>query len=477
MFSVRLSDIPRTTSFRVALLFMLLFGTTSLALFGYIYWRTSSYLSVHIDHTLERKVYNYSRMTPHDMLAEATEHTGHDAAGLAPVGLFDATGHWRLGGLQQKPYIPAWDVPFNFSRTGNDGSLQHLRGVAHVLADGNVLVMAADVRDISEFGQAILGALESGGVIMLILGLLGATAMGLSTQRRLQGVTSAIQRIVKGDLSKRLPVRGVTDDVDQLAVVVNHMLDEIERLMHEVKGVCDDIAHDLRTPLTNLLAGLERAQRRGEMSQSEYQQAIEQAISQARGLLATFRALLRISEIEDNARRVGFARLDLNRIATDIAEFFEPMADEKQISLHWERSRSAVWITGDADLLFDAMCNLLDNALKFTPSGGAVWITLNAQPHYAVLSVSDNGPGVPEADREAVLRRFFRSERSRHTAGNGLGLSMVAAVARLHDVDVSLHDAQPGCQVRLRFTTEADPAVIGLKPVTESLPTAPIAAI
>lgn len=454
MFFARLRDIPRTTSFRVALLFMLLFGGTSLTLFGYIYWRTSDYLSAHVDANITRHLGNYSHMSRKDMLAEAIEHTGHDTIGYSPLGLFDEQGHWQLGGLTTQPTIPTYDRPFNFTRPGTDGAPQHLRGVAHVLANGDTLIMAKDVRDISDFGAAILGALESGCVIMLILGLFGATAMGLSTQRRLQGVTGAMERIVKGDLSKRLPVRGTTDDVDRLAVVVNRMLDEIERLMHEVKGVCDDIAHDLRTPLTNLLAGLERAERRSEMSQAEYQHAIEQAIAQARGLLVTFRALLRISEIEDNARRVSFARLDLNRIASDIAEFFEPRAEEKNIALSWHGHAAPVWVVGDADLLFDALCNLLDNALKFTQAGGKVAIKLDIRQDNALLIVSDNGPGVPEADREAVLRRFFRSERSRNTAGNGLGLSMVAAVARMHDINLSLHDANPGCEVRLQMALD-----------------------
>jgi signal transduction histidine kinase len=228
------------------------------------------------------------------------------------------------------------------------------------------------------------------------------------------------------------------------------MLDEIERLMSEVKGVCDDIAHDLRTPLTRLLAGLERAERRA-LSTEDYAQAIEQAIGEARGLLVTFRALLRISEIEDSARRTGFVPVDLSRIAEDVVEFFEPLADEKHIALCFTGQVEAAWVLGDADLLFDATCNLVDNAIKFTPPSGRVEVRVNAtnDGEHLELTVLDTGPGIPEEEREAVFRRFYRSERSRHTPGNGLGLSMVAAVARLHEMTLDVQDASPGCRIAL----------------------------
>ena len=454
MFSVRLREIPRTTSFRVALLFLLLFGATSLALFGYIYWQTAGYLSSQIDATLTRQTSKYSQMYPSLVVHEIIEHQAHDAEGRYPQSVFDAQGQ-KLGGmLDALPEFTAYDHAFEFRPPDQEGKRRRLRGMVHRLPDGRTVLVAANMHDIREFDELLLRALESGGAIMLAIGLLGATAMGLSAGRRLDGVTHAIERIVKGDLSKRLPLQGSKDDVDRLASVVNNMLDEIERLMHEVKGVCDDVAHDLRTPLTRLLAGLERAERR-DLSELEYKEAITEAIEQARGLLVTFRALLRISEIEDSARRTGFVRIDLQQIVADAADFFEPLAEEKEIHLHYATPSEPLWITGDADLLFDALSNLVDNALKFTAPGGTVFLSLRADTQEATLSVSDNGPGIPEAEREAVLRRFYRSERSRHTAGNGLGLSLVAAVARLHDMQLLIRDAAPGCEVVLNMRLQA----------------------
>jgi signal transduction histidine kinase len=219
--------------------------------------------------------------------------------------------------------------------------------------------------------------------------------------------------------------------------------------MSEVKGVCDDIAHDLRTPLTRLIAGLERAQRRG-LDEREHAQVIDSALADAKGLLSTFRALLRISEIEDSVRRSHFAPVDLNRIGEDAVEFFEPLAEERGISVHLVAGKGPAMISGDPQLLFDATCNLLDNAIKFSPDHSVITVEVSNANRTVALTVADQGPGIPEAEREAVFRRLYRSESSRHTVGNGLGLSMVAAVARLHELALEVSDANPGCIITIK---------------------------
>jgi signal transduction histidine kinase len=280
------------------------------------------------------------------------------------------------------------------------------------------------------------------------IGLAGAAVVGAGAVSRIDGVTRAIERIVNGDLSERLPGGGTGGDLGRLILVVNRMLDQIERLMREVKGVTEDIAHDLRTPLTRLLAGLERTRRRS-LSADAYAVAVDEAIAETTGILATFSALLRIAEIEDGARRAGFRTLDLNDVAADVAEFYEPLAEGKGISLSLQRAATPAEMAGDPSLLFEAIGNLVDNAIKFTPSGGRVAIgTFNGGDQVSV-EVRDTGPGIAEAEREAVLRRFYRAEKSRRTRGSGLGLSLVAAVARLHGLDLAIGDAVPGCRVRL----------------------------
>ncbi|MFK3972053.1 sensor histidine kinase [Pseudomonas sp. NPDC087358] len=448
MFSVHLSEIPRTISFRTALMSLALFGFSFLGLFGYIYWQTAGYLTAETDVALHRQIDNRSAQPADLRLQEIRKHTGQDIEGRLPHSLFDAQGKLIAGAIGQLPAFSGYDKGNEFVWDKGHGHHRPVRFMVHRLEDGQTLLAAQDIHDIREFDELLVNALISGGSLLLVVGLLGAVLLGYSARRRLDTLSRSIERIVKGELTERLPTRGNGDDIDRIATVVNQMLDELERLMSEVKGVCDDIAHDLRTPLTRLLAGLERAQRRN-LREEQYAAAIDAAIEDARGLLSTFRALLRISEIEASARRSNFARIDLNRICEDAAEFFEPLAEEKAIRLQFLPSAAPCLLFGDAQLLFDATCNLLDNAIKFSPDGSLVSLQVISDLTRAGIRVSDNGPGIPEPERDAVFRRLYRSESSRHTAGNGLGLSMVWAVAKLHEMTVQVRDAQPGCQIEL----------------------------
>jgi signal transduction histidine kinase len=444
----RLSEIPRTISFRTGLLFLGLFGCSFLALFGYIYWQTAFYLKTEADTALYRQVENRSAQDPELRLHEIRKHVAQDTEARLPHSLFDAQGQYIAGAIRELPVYTALDKPQEFRWLRANGHHRPIRFIVHRLDDGKLLLVAQDVHDIREFDELLINALISGGLLLLLVGLVGAVGLGFLAHRRLDKVNRSIKGIIEGDLSGRLPVRGNNDDIDRLALVVNGMLDELERLMSEVKGVCDDIAHDLRTPLTRLIAGLERAQRR-DMASTDYAASVDAALSEAKGLLLTFKALLRISEIENSARRSHFAPIDLNLIAADAAELYEPLAEERGTTLTVDNSQAPAIIAGDAQLLFDALCNLLDNAIKFSPDHSQVRMSVIADASGVGIHVTDNGPGIPEAERQAVLRRLYRAEASRHTPGNGLGLSMVAAVARLHDLQLTVSDAGPGCRVEL----------------------------
>ena len=203
-----------------------------------------------------------------------------------------------------------------------------------------------------------------------------------------------------------------------------------------------------------MLAGLERARRRAG-SPEQYVAAIEDAIIETNSILQTFSAMLRISEVESGARRAGFTSVDLQQVATDAFEFYEPLADEKGVRLVWQPDGPAAELPGDPSLLFEAVGNLLDNAIKFTPPGGRVAVRIFSDPSRNGVEVSDNGPGIPCHERDAVLRRFYRVEHSRNTPGTGLGLALVAAVARLHGMQLVMADAAPGCRMTLvRITAE-----------------------
>jgi signal transduction histidine kinase len=450
MSSVGLSDIPRTTSFRLALLFLGLFGAASLILFGFMYWQTARYLSNGVDDWLGSEMASRSAEHSSERMRQLNTRTMLDPESRRPIALFDAAGHWVAGGAATLPApLPVMDRPFDFMlRRGNETA--PFRGILHRLASDDILLVATDMREIRQFRELLLNAMASGALVVLALGMTGAVLTGAGALGRIDGVTRAIERIVNGDLSERLPTSRKGGDVNRLIQVVNRMLDEIERLMNDVKGVTEDIAHDLRTPLTRLLAGLERVRRR-DATAEEYVAAVEEAIAETKGVLTTFGALLRIAEVEAGARRAGFRTLDLTTVATDVAELYEPMAEGKHILLSVENdvATASAELAGDPSLLFEAIGNLVDNAIKFTPPGGQVALRILCRKDRLGVEVRDTGPGIPEAERDAVLRRFHRVEKCRGTPGSGLGLSLVAAVAKLHGLDLAIEDARPGCRVTL----------------------------
>jgi signal transduction histidine kinase len=459
MFSVRLTELPRTTSFRLAMLFAGLFGLAALALFGFLYWRTAGYISTNVDAWLARETAARALSSASELETLLDARARIDPDGRTLIALFNPDGSRLAGNRARLPAsLTAMDRPFGFT-LARGGEVMPFRGMMHRLPSGQVLLVARDMRDIRQFRDRLLGAMASGGGLVLLLGLAGAAIIGAGTLSRIDRITCAIERIVDGNLGARLPGAGPRGDLARLSGVVNRMLDEIERLMREVKGVTEDVAHDLRTPLTRLLAGLERVRRRA-ASTEEYATAVDEAIVETKGLLAAFRALLRIAEAESGARRAGFTRVALDSVAADVAELYEPVAEGNGITLSLSTEGSGrARIAGDPNLLFEAISNLVDNAIKYSPSGSRVDLRVLAGERPGI-EVSDTGPGIPDAEREAVLRRFYRVDKRRATPGSGLGLSLVAAVARLHDLQLEIADADPGCRVTLRRptpTTASDP--------------------
>ncbi|MEA3292517.1 MAG: HAMP domain-containing sensor histidine kinase, partial [Pseudomonadota bacterium] len=262
---------------------------------------------------------------------------------------------------------------------------------------------------------------------------------------QIESINTTSREIMSGDLSRRIPTRGSGDDFDLLAGNLNAMLDRIQALMEDVRRVSDNIAHDLRTPLARLRNRLELLKTDAD-ADSPDSQAVEQAVAEADGLLATFNALLRIARIEAEQRREAFEQVALDTVVQDVAEFYEPLAEDKAQRLLLDL-QPGIRLQGDRDLLFQALANLLDNAIKYTPRGGRIEISLQSSEIGVRLIVADNGPGIPVEAREKVLQRFFRMEESRTTPGNGLGLSLVAAVAKLHGITIRLEDNRPGLRV------------------------------
>lgn len=454
-----LADLHRTTGFRLGFQFLALFGAASLIVFGFIYWQTAGYLASGVDDWLSRELARSVTETPVDRARLLDERPLRDPERLRPFALFDADGRWVAGTPVRLPTpLPAMDQPFDFTLDGPEGKVP-FRGMAHRLATGQILLVAQGMHEFNEFRELLVGAMAWGGFIVLLLGVVGATATGMGTVRRIDGVTRAIERIIGGNLGERLPTSGAAGDLERLIQVVNRMLSEIERLMSEVKNATDSIAHDLRTPLTRLLGGLERMQRRP-ASVEEYGAAVDNAIVETKGILATFNAMLRISEVEGGARRAGFTTVDLATVARDVTELYEPVAEAKGVALVLDAIELAE-MQGDRSLLFEAIGNIVENAVKFTPEGGRVRVSAVHERGRVGIAVTDTGPGIAVAEREAVLRYFYRAERSRHTPGSGLGLSLTAAIARLHGLDLAIGDAHPGCRVTLLRDSLPTPSATG----------------
>lgn len=449
---MRLADLHRTTSFRLATLFLALFGIVSLILFAYLYVKITGFEIERVDDWLRREQATLKREAPEPagLIARFEHQSRFDPRQQRPFAVFDAQGRHLAGGyVGDRPPIPAFDTPFDMRLTVAGGRSVPGRCMATRMPDARIALQCQNIRELDHFDEELLQVLLTAGLMMLLTGLVGAALVGVGAVRRLDAVARSIEKIVSGNLSQRLPVHTRQDDMGRLVHVVNGMLDEIERLMHEVKGVCDAIAHDLRTPLTRLLAGLERAQRRAR-TEADYRAAIDDTVAETTSILHTFNALLRISEIEGSARRQTFVAVDLATLTDDVVEYYEPTAENKRIALDYRRAPDGpLTVQGDRDLLFEALANLVDNAIKFAPDGGQVSILPFCDAGGVGITIADDGPGIAPAEREAVLRRFYRAEASRHTPGSGLGLSLTNAVANMHGMTLRFNDVAAGCSITL----------------------------
>jgi signal transduction histidine kinase len=262
--------------------------------------------------------------------------------------------------------------------------------------------------------------------------------------RRVAELNRKIQRVVTSDLGERLPTSGRGDTFDQMALSINRMLGDTESLVREIAAVGDNIAHDLRTPLTRVRVRLERGRARAS-TLNELRGVVDQAIGGLDQSLTIVTALLRITEIEHNRRLEGFSQVQLGPLVREVGDLYEPIAEDKGVTLRVDSTDEAT-VHGDRDLLFEAVTNLVDNAVKFTPEGGKVELALQHRNGKTQIRVKDSGPGIPETERESVTKRFYRSDKSRRSEGLGLGLSLVAAIVKLHGFQFEIAGG-PGCTV------------------------------
>ncbi|MCX7281319.1 MAG: HAMP domain-containing sensor histidine kinase [Alphaproteobacteria bacterium] len=445
----------QTQAFRIVLVYVLLFAFSVTALLFFTYWNTRRALDGQTDRIIEAEITGLREEYQHFGLPGLVEtvraRTLHQ--GQALYMLSDNKHHVLAGNLAFWPQLSEMGslVEFNYERPV-DGKLKARRARGRVLlVPGDfMLLVSQDVHDRYLTERMFTTTLPWTVLLILLLGTAGGALIGRNMLRRLDAINRTSGEIIAGDLTRRVPLAGSGDEFDALAENLNRMLDRIERLMKGMREVTDSVAHDLRTPLNRLRNRLEESVARLNTSGAQAGE-IERAIAETDQLIATFNALLLIAETGAGTARAAMSPLDLGEVAADVTELYEPLADEKKILLTLLPGPPA-GVEANRSLVAQALANLVDNAIKYTPAGGQVRIATAVNDEVVDLSVSDTGPGIPLADRPRVIERFVRLEASRSSPGTGLGLSLVAAVAHYHGADLMLEDNTPtGLKAVLRF--------------------------
>jgi len=434
-----------TTTFRWLCAYTALFGVFLTLLVGFIAWTASATIERDADTIMGWQLIYFDSIPDAQLPDAIYQRLEHERMHVNYYGLFTSDGKYVAGDLLAPPphltYTREGSTHAHTLKLRGREVSPVVRAMGEVRPSGMHLVVARDMTSVLRIRQIVVRTLASGAVLALFAAAAGGLVLGMRQIRRVREIRRVNECIARGDLDRRLPVGG-DDELDMLAHLVNHMLDEVERLMGEVKGACDGIAHDLRTALVHLHTLLARvAERESVRGDAAGAALLDRARTETGQLLERFRAMLRISEIGTLQRRGGFATVDLHELVQELADLYEPLAESRD--LEWRIAAQPVAeIHGDRALLFEAFNNLIDNAIKFAPQGGVVSVTLRPTPLGPLFEVADNGPGIPPGERAAVLQRFYRGESVRHISGSGLGLSVVAAVMRVHDFTLRIDDAR-----------------------------------
>jgi signal transduction histidine kinase len=471
----------RINAFRLAATYFALFTASVVAFLAYFYFSTAGFIeqqtetAIHVEMRGLSEQYSQGGLKGLTDLIEA-RIAGHRIRETLYL-LTDSRLRPIAGNLPAWPdgqrVRPEWiRFPVEVNDDGVTATVPALASTI-VLNDGYRLLVGRDLRDAQAFRTRIDRMLGWAALLTLALGVVGGVSSMRNVLRSVAAVNRTTERIIHGDLGQRMLVTGSGDEFDQLSVNLNTMLDRIERLMMGMRQVTDNIAHDLRTPLARLRTRLEVILLEGPGARAA--DAVRDAIIEADRILSTFNALLKIAEAEAGSRRNAAGVVDLGEIARSMAELYEPLAEEKGIGLEVDSSGAPIKVRGDLHLLSQLVANLLDNALKYT-LGGVVTMRAQGNGELARIEVADRGPGIPLEEREAVFDRFVRLEVSRSMPGNGLGLSLVRAVALLHDGKVWLEDAMPGCNppglkvvVTMPLAEEREPQYVPAAPAAKSV--------
>jgi signal transduction histidine kinase len=447
---VPLPRIMRTANFGLAVLYALLLAASAVVLGAVVYWRVQASLEnqlmTRINAEIELLQQELDSEGVTELVTEVRERTNYFHA--LEYLVVDRHGNKLAGNLPSLPPGNRWsDVTIPSATSGVAERKFRVRSV--VLSDDIGLSVGDDLTPTEEIRAAFLKALGWALLVFLLLSVLGGLLLSRRFLQRVDAITRTAEDIIGGNLESRISLRGTDDNFDRLAHTLNQMLDRIQELMETLRQVSSDIAHALRTPLGRLRQKLERARASAEVD-PECEQAIDSAAAEAETLLDTFSALLRIAQIEAGTRTAGFRQVDLSRLFETVTDAYATAAEDQGKTIV-AKIEPSIRSWGDKDLLTEMLANLLDNAITHTHPGAQIEVSLANGGSLAVGSVADDGPGIPPSDRERIFRRFYRLERSMRIPGNGLGLSMVAAVADLHGVSLIADDNHPGLIMTMSF--------------------------
>lgn len=459
------ANLLRTTTFRLAVLYLGLFTISVMVILGLIYWFTAAYIDRQTNQTILAEVsglteqYNRGGLRAlRDVVADRSDEPGSGSLYLLTAPDLTPVAGNIIGWPSDAPTPQGW-IGFEIAGTSTpDGRPQPARALSLTLPGNYQLLVGRNMRDRQVFQQRIIAALAWSLVLTLGLGGLGGVLISRSMMQRVEAINRTTTKIMGGSLQERVRLHNTGDEFDQLARNLNAMLDQIEQLMTGMRQVGESIAHDLRTPLTRLRSRLELALIE-EQDTEGYRATLQETIAEADQLLATFTALLSIAQAESGTLREAFEPVRLGELAETVGDLYGAVAEESGLRLEVDRKVDPT-ISGNRQLLSQALANLLDNAVKYTPEGGRITLSVSDSANGAgpVLAVADDGPGIPPEHREEVLRRFVRLEQSRSSPGNGLGLSLVNAVARLHGATLTLDDNNPGLRIEIAFPRDRDAA-------------------
>ena len=442
---LRLRDIRNTSTFRLTLLLGLVFAAGVVALLGLIYGLSARELNARSDRILRLEAARLLSVPVAALPDTIRAEIVRSESGLNYFALVSRDGERIAGNI--RPVAGAIldrprDLPAGAGLPGP------VRLLAVRASSGETVLIGRDISPVVDLRRRVFEILVASGLGIAPMILIAGIALSIPPLRRVRDLRRASREIAAGDLDARMPILGRGDELDLFAGTVNAMVEEVGRVVAQVKSVTDAIAHDLRTPLTRVRSQLYRARQLPGIDPA-LAARVEAATGDLDAVLERFAALLRISELEAGSRRAGFGTVLLDPLIAGVCDLYEPLAEERAIAL-MAGSLPGAAVHGDEKLLFEAISNLVDNAIKFAPAGGRIEIALSRAARETCITIRDDGPGIPVDQRAAVLRRFHRGSDAGDTPGSGLGLSVVAAIMHLHQFALEFDDAGPGLVARIR---------------------------